>query len=142
MNQQHLRFVPVLLVLGLLLTLLASRIEAVPTERLAPAGANAWSSLSPLAQGAIAAAVGRAEGAYHAVVGTDAYWLRNPAHELTAEATAAGFEIQVGNMGWRLALSAWGYGEQWQPVEGAAPQASGNRVEYRRGDLTEWYVVR
>ncbi|TPW04263.1 MAG: FG-GAP repeat-containing protein, partial [bacterium] len=42
---------------------------------------------------------------------------------------------------WRLTLAGWGrQGSMTEPA--GAPQVSvnGNRVEYRRGDLTEWYV--
>ncbi|MGH2542913.1 MAG: hypothetical protein ACRDIB_08955, partial [Ardenticatenaceae bacterium] len=73
-------------------------------------------SLPPLAHGAIAAAVGRAEPLYQAEpVGEAAsptVRLANPAHDLTLEATAAGVQVRAGDAQWRLALAAWGYGEQ------------------------------
>ena len=40
----------------------------------------------------------------------------------------------------RLALRGFGYEGAVQPVQDAGPVASVNRVEYRRGLLTEWYV--
>ena len=45
---------------------------------------------------------------------------------------------------WRLGVSvvAYGYEGDVRPIEAAAPQASKDRVEYRRGALTEWYVNR
>ncbi|MGH3430532.1 MAG: FG-GAP repeat protein, partial [Mycobacteriales bacterium] len=41
---------------------------------------------------------------------------------------------------WSLAARGYGYGDALVPLSGAAPQASANRVEYRRGAVTEWYV--
>lgn len=41
-----------------------------------------------------------------------------------------------------LQLEQLGYEGSLEPVETAAPIAEGNRVEYRRGALTEWYVNR
>ncbi|MCP4700900.1 MAG: hypothetical protein GY862_29205, partial [Gammaproteobacteria bacterium] len=43
--------------------------------------------------------------------------------------------------GLSLRLTAYGYGEELRPVPPAGePVVRKNRVEYRRGDLTEWYV--
>ena len=36
-------------------------------------------------------------------------------------------------------LSGYGYAEHWSTSEQIEPTANGNRVEYRRGNLTEWY---
>jgi len=45
---------------------------------------------------------------------------------------------------WRLGVSVTGYGYEGdvRPVEPAEPQAEKERVEYRRGPVTEWYVNR
>ena len=45
---------------------------------------------------------------------------------------------------WRLGLSVTGYGYEGdvRPVDPAQPQAEKERVEYRRGLVTEWYVNR
>jgi uncharacterized repeat protein (TIGR01451 family) len=45
---------------------------------------------------------------------------------------------------WRLGVSVMGYGYEGdvQAVADAKPQARKDRVEYRRGPLTEWYVNR
>ncbi|MCP4696630.1 MAG: hypothetical protein GY862_07250, partial [Gammaproteobacteria bacterium] len=43
--------------------------------------------------------------------------------------------------GLSLRLTAYGYGDKLRPVPPAGkPVVKKNRVEYRRGDLTEWYV--
>lgn len=46
--------------------------------------------------------------------------------------------MQIGSAHWEL--SAYGYGTDLGAVLPVAPQAEANRVEYRRGPLTEWYV--
>ncbi|HSN53549.1 MAG TPA: hypothetical protein VLT32_02710 [Candidatus Sulfomarinibacteraceae bacterium] len=47
-----------------------------------------------------------------------------------------------GEPGWQLGLrlAAWGAARDLQPVPPAGAIADGNRVEYRRGPVTEWYV--
>jgi uncharacterized repeat protein (TIGR01451 family) len=44
--------------------------------------------------------------------------------------------------GWELGLSfsSYGYAGQKQPVQMADLVASGNRIDYRRGGVTEWYL--
>jgi hypothetical protein len=39
-----------------------------------------------------------------------------------------------------MALQGYGYGTHLDPVAIASPSAANNRIEYRRGALTEWYV--
>lgn len=48
----------------------------------------------------------------------------------------------VSNQAWnfRLSVSSYGYGRDMKPVQAAEIAADKNRLEYRRGDLTEWYV--
>ncbi len=65
---------------------------------------------------------------------------QNPAQGLQADFTPQGMEIHSGQTHWRLALASYGYGERLEKAEGAVPQSQGNRVEYRRGPLVEWYV--
>ena len=59
---------------------------------------------------------------------------------LATRFTATGVEVSSGNALWNLTLRGYGYGDALQRVAAAAPQANKNRVEYRRGALTEWYV--
>ncbi len=39
-----------------------------------------------------------------------------------------------------LRLAGYGYGEQLAPPQPARLSNAGNRIEYQRGPLTEWYV--
>jgi hypothetical protein len=65
---------------------------------------------------------------------------QNPAQALQADFTRQGMEVRSGQTHWRLALGGYGYGESLEKVAEAAPQSRGNRVEYKRGPLVEWYV--
>ena len=56
-------------------------------------------------------------------------------------------KIQVGPKGkespewnFNMRLTGYGYGENIQPVSEPEIVTEGNRVEYRRGNITEWYV--
>jgi len=52
-------------------------------------------------------------------------------------------QVQNANQALSLHLSAYGYGDDLQAVPDAqAPVAKNNRLEYRRGDLVEWYINR
>ena len=70
----------------------------------------------------------------------------NPAHGLLAEFTPDGFQVRPSTDGpdsdwsWGLQLTGYGYGNRIQPAEDAELAVEGNRIEYRRGDLVEWYV--
>ena len=64
----------------------------------------------------------------------------NPAQRLSTRFTQTGALVQHGDSSVGLRMSGYGYGERL--VHPAAPRlaGSGNRVEYVRGGLTEWYV--
>ena len=89
---------------------------------------------------AISAAIGRDQQAYH--FSENSKWVRgnNPAQSCELRFSDKGVEVGAGAGRWSLTLSGWGYGDKLNPVERATPMAMGNRVEYRRGLLTEWYV--
>jgi nucleoside-specific outer membrane channel protein Tsx len=64
----------------------------------------------------------------------------NRGQHLTVEfdSTAAHFSHPEGSIGVRL--TGYGYGDRLEKPAPVAPIGTGNRVEYRRGDLTEWYM--
>src|SRR5262249_4598513 len=72
----------------------------------------------------------------------------NTAHKLYASFTLNGVELALASKvdanapwQWRMELRGCGYGEDIKAVSQAAEfVASGNRFEYQRGALTEWYV--
>jgi hypothetical protein len=74
-----------------------------------------------------------------------AYQAPNRAHNLRAYFTPTGIRIiprAVDSAAWEWGLTLTGYGYEGavQPVPPAGLSAQGNRIEYRRGNLTEWYL--
>ena len=97
------------------------------------------SSLPPGAQGPISAVLGKDDSNYWAHRNAEGFREENPRHELVAEFTRDGAEVRSHNLGWRLETRGYGYGDTLHRLKALAPQANGNRVEYRRDGLTEWY---
>ncbi len=67
----------------------------------------------------------------------------NPEHELRFELSGSGVRVRpVDGAGWswKLELVRFGYAGNAEAVTPAVPSAEGNRTEYHRGRLTEWYV--
>jgi uncharacterized repeat protein (TIGR01451 family) len=91
-------------------------------------------------QYALSAAIGRDQPAYHPAVVPGGLHADNASHALVADFTAAGVTVRSGAADWIWQLNAFGYGDSLAPVTQAAPIAAANRVEYRRGAITEWYV--
>jgi len=100
-------------------------------------------SISSLPQGAqskIWAAVGRDISAYHARATKSGFEATNSNQKLTTDFTKRGVELHTGNARWRMTLRGYGYGTALRTAGFVAPRANANRVEYRRGAMTEWYV--
>jgi len=85
----------------------------------------------------------------HAITDSDRpgrlYRADNPAQRFTAHFGDEDVVIKSRGRGkpdWHLGLrlTAWGAADNLQPVHPGAAFAEGNRVEIRRGPLTEWYV--
>jgi uncharacterized repeat protein (TIGR01451 family) len=91
-------------------------------------------------QYAFSAAVGRDQPGYHPAMESGGLHADNAAQALAVDFTAAGVTVRSGAVDWTWQLSAYGYGDSLSPVAPAAPVAAVNRVEYRRGAVTEWYV--
>ncbi len=69
--------------------------------------------------------------------------LRSPAQRLRAELSPEGVQITntaIGGARGGLALEGFGCEQQRAAVRAAVPRAQGNRGEYERGELLEWYV--
>ncbi|MEP6985578.1 MAG: DUF6531 domain-containing protein, partial [Chloroflexota bacterium] len=69
----------------------------------------------------------------------------NPEHRLRARFWPEGVELSAeqserAEWSWAMALLGYGYGETRQPLAEADRVAHGNRLEYQRGNLTEWYL--
>ncbi|WP_168205823.1 MBG domain-containing protein [Geobacter sp. FeAm09] len=99
-------------------------------------GGKTVADLPEAAQAAVSEAVGRDNAAYHATKIVGGYQLKSVKQELAAQFRADGAVVS----GWRLSLCGIGRGDERQALPSASPEAKANRVEYRRGDVTEWYV--
>ena len=97
-------------------------------------------TLPAAAQAHISAAIGKDQDVYHAVREAAGVRLDNPDHAVSASFTSAGVRFRLGTSQWGLKLRGHGYGDGLVDAKPVAPIASANRVEYRRGALTEWYV--
>jgi len=64
----------------------------------------------------------------------------NPAERLTLEFDGQEARLRHPNGSVSFQLSGYGYGNRLRIPARARLTAKGNRVEYRRGNLTEWYV--
>ena len=73
-----------------------------------------------------------------------AYQAPNQAHNLRTYFTPTGVQViprtGEGAWEWGLRLTGHGYEGAIQPAGPATLRTDGRRIEYRRGDLTEWYV--
>ena len=98
------------------------------------------SSLPIQGQAAISAALGRDQRAYHAKRDGRAWRLENPKHGLRADFTTRGVEVRSGAARFGLRLTGLGRGARLEAVATAKPGAKANRIDYRRGALSEWYV--
>ncbi len=99
------------------------------------------SSLPAEAQAPISAALGKDEPSYwvHSKSGGD-FHAENRQQRLAMDFTKAGAQVRSHDAGWALETLAYGYGGALHAVSAAAPHVSANRVEYRRGNMTEWYA--
>ena len=107
---------------------------------LATNGAAGISTLPLPAQAAISQALGRDDQAYRAVATDAGFRVENARHDLSARFSAAGVEVSSADDRLTLSLRAYGYGDALRRVADAEPQAEANRIVYRRGTLSEWYL--
>jgi trimeric autotransporter adhesin len=96
------------------------------------------SSLPAAAQSSISASIGRDFSEY--LVQSNAGELSVTNQGLHYRFNAQGLKVSNDKMAWGLALRAYGYCDDLRLLPAVAPRAAGNRVEYRYGSITEWYV--
>lgn len=112
-----------------------------PATRGVPVAERRNGTLSPAAHARISAAIGEDDPDYHARPHSGGVRLRHPGHGVSADFSADGVEFTLAANRWRLTLRGHGYGDRLQSAERSTPTApAANRVEYRRGLVTEWYV--
>src|SRR5580658_1976039 len=107
------------------------------SEQFHPGG---LSSLPSAAQSSISGVLGRDTPEYRVQATRDGLRFANPRQKLSTRFTRDAVMLSRGNASWQMSLRGFGYGNALKVPDSVAPQASANRVEYRRGLLTEWYV--
>jgi len=105
-----------------------------------PSATKDLSTLPAAAQSSISAALGRDLPDYHVRTTSNGLEATNSHGALTTRFTAAGVQVTSGTLRWAMTLHGYGYGNAIKGVAKASPLANQNRVEYRRGPLTEWYA--
>jgi hypothetical protein len=82
-----------------------------------------------------------------AIPGSKASWQApNRAHNFRTRFTGNGVVVAPRDSGdtppwtWRATVTGYGYRENLKPAVEAELTVTGNRVEYRRGQVTEWYM--
>jgi hypothetical protein len=98
------------------------------------------SDLPQAAQSSVSAVLGRRITAYTVRKEPSGLQAANSRQHLVSNFTASEVEMRSGLATWRMKLEGYGYGAALLPVAAAVPEAEGNRVQYRRGQLTEWYT--
>ena len=117
---------------------LASSLTALAAPARAPEATA--SSLPLAAHVSISAKLGLDAPEYYVHPTRDGFSSDIPSQKLTVHFGSRGVEVAGAAARWRMSLRRYGYGEHLQPVDAATARASGNRIEYARGPLTEWYV--
>jgi hypothetical protein len=133
------------LVAAMLIYATPARAQSKPASSpKASSRATGFASLPAAAQSAISNAIGRDQPDYDAQpTGKAGFRMLIPRGSFTADFARTGVAMRVGSAAgaeWALALKEYGRGDSMDALSPVAPLANANRVEYRRGELTEWYV--
>lgn len=111
----------------------------VSSKAVVPSAADE-SNLSADAQAAISSAMGRDDHSFEVSSRAGKFEAQNTSQQLSTVFKTGSVQIRTGDADWGMALVAYGYGDTLRSVSEATPQVSSNRVEYKRGSLSEWYV--
>lgn len=132
------------LLASLLMASVASAQKPTPRQTMAPQSrvpeTPKPSALPALAQPRISAAIGRDQRAYRAHQEPNGIQMTNPSNRLSATFGRTGTTFIAGPNHWTMTLKGYGYGRKLRLASAVAPHANANRVEYQRGDVSEWYV--
>jgi hypothetical protein len=104
---------------------------------------NRAASLSRLpvaVQASVSAVLGNDAAEYHAHPANGGYEVRGARQSLAGRFESTGVELRMGTARWGIAFRGYGYRDALTSASAIKPQATKNRVEYRRGPLTEWYL--
>jgi len=121
------------------LTILAGSAQGKNVGRVANRQAG-LSSLPVAAQPFISSTLGSETPGYEVVNAGAVAEARNPSQHLQSYFTSTGVQVSQGAASWEMSFHGYGRGAGLTAATVARPQVSSNRVEYRRGSLTEWYA--
>lgn len=122
-----------------LLVLLIGECVCAAAPAKQPSGKN-LTSIPAEAQASISGALGQNVAAYHAQERAYGFHTEDLRHQLKADFRTGGVTIDAGSNDWQLRLEGWGYGDSLTAESAVAPVGKANRIEYRRGSISEWYV--
>jgi len=108
-------------------------------ETRSVATAGAASGLPAATRSNISAALGMDDHSYEISKRAGSLTAENSEQELSAVFKPGGVHIRTGEADLGMALVGYGYGDHLRGASSVIPRANQNRVEYRRGTLTEWY---
>ncbi len=124
---------------GLLLLAMLSTSPAFANPGAKQRQAKDVSVIPAEAQTKISGVLGRDRREYQSVAQPGGFTVENARHGVSAEFTSSGVAFHTGGNHWGMALLGFGYGDKLHTAKATAPASQSNRVEYRRGSLTEWY---
>jgi hypothetical protein len=135
--------VGILCTMGVAQAQLSGKLSAQPSHS-SPGETHASSALLGLplrAQTHVSARLGREVKGYHVRRFDAGFHIENASQKLAADFVQEGVKVGQGAEHWTMSFRGYGYGDDViGNLDRVAPRASLNRVEYRRGPLTEWYV--
>jgi hypothetical protein len=109
-------------------------------EQEAATSGGSRATVPAAARAVVSEALGRDDRRYRARRARGGVVVENAAQSLAGRFDRRGVAVRAGADTFRLSLQAAGYGDALEPVPQASPRGTANRVEFRRGGLTEWYV--
>ena len=115
-------------------------VMAAPTTKGPGRTVAAGSGLPVAAWGPVSAALGRDDPAYRATPAGAGFVARNPRQRIRTGFSPAAVSVRSGALLLGIHLSGYGYGDTLTALRPVAPTASGNRVLYRQGALSEWWA--
>jgi len=92
------------------------------------------------AESSVSAAMGREDYSYKISARAGYAKAENAQNHMSTVFRTDGVHICAGAARLEVRFAGYGYGDTAPAARAVAPHASLNRVEYRRGSLTEWYV--
>lgn len=99
-----------------------------------------FEAIPPAAQTPISRTLGREQHSYHATAEAGGFRVENSTQGISAEFNSSGLALCTGSEKWAMRLSQYGYTGAMHDAETVVPHAEANRIEYPRGELSEWYL--